>query len=86
MIYLNILTIRNLIIDIFNAVIGWFTDIFSSIEGALSFLFAGFFVFTIVRLLIIPLVGNAGSDISRFSRGNRNSSRNSNNNKEIKES
>lgn len=64
-------------------VVGWFSSIINAIPGASSVILASFMLYLLVRVLLGPLIGSAGSDLASTNR--RASSRNNPKNKYMRE-
>lgn len=64
-------TILSLVITPINSCFEWITQIDLAISGTTGFTIALLFVFTIytvTRLLLVPLIGSASSDLARSTR------------------
>lgn len=62
----------NICITGINAVFGWFSRLMDAIPGAFNFILAMIGVFTVYRILLVPIlgihIGGAGSDLAHIVR------------------
>lgn len=55
----------------YSAVNTWFLRIVSAIPGVMGLVLGGFLVYQVVRFLLKPIVGSAGSDRVRKTKGGK---------------
>lgn len=63
-----------------SGVVGWFSSIINAIPGASAVILASFMMYLLVRVLLGPLIGTAGSDLAS---SNKKFSKRNNKNKEV---
>lgn len=56
--------IFSLFTNAISGVVGWFSSMINAIPGASSVILASFLMYLLVRVLLGPLIGSAGSDLA----------------------